>query len=63
LLIAIAVTLFGLNSGADLVTVLGVLIEVLVMVMLVEIGRRTAFWFPCETEKGSLHDLRYRILN
>ena len=35
--IATAVTLFGLNSGAALATVVGVLIEVPVMLMLVEI--------------------------
>lgn len=56
--IATAVTLFGLNSGAALATVVGVLIEVPVMLMLVEICRRTAFWFPREPEKASLLDPR-----
>jgi len=56
--IATAVTLFGLNSGAALATVVGVLIEVPVMLMLVEICKRTAFWFPRQPEKASLADPR-----
>ncbi|MFB2976433.1 ACR3 family arsenite efflux transporter [Microseira sp. BLCC-F43] len=56
--IATAVTLFGLNSGAALATVVGVLIEVPVMLMLVEICKRTAFWFPREPEKATLRDPR-----
>jgi len=43
--IATAVMLFGLSSGAALATVVGVLIEVPVMLMLVEICKRTAPWF------------------
>jgi ACR3 family arsenite transporter len=56
--IATAVMLFGLNSGAALATVVGVLIEVPVMLMLVEICKRTAFWFPREPEKATLLDPR-----
>jgi ACR3 family arsenite transporter len=56
--IATAVTLFGLNSGAALATVVGVLIEVPLMLMLVEICKRTAFWFPRQPEKASLADPR-----
>jgi ACR3 family arsenite transporter len=56
--IATAVTLFGLNSGAALATVVGVLIEVPVMLMLVEFCKRTAFWFPREPEKATLLDPR-----
>ncbi|NJN90360.1 MAG: ACR3 family arsenite efflux transporter [Leptolyngbyaceae cyanobacterium RM2_2_4] len=56
--IATAVTLFGLNSGAALATVVGVLIEVPLMLMLVEICKRTAFWFPRQPEKASLSDPR-----
>jgi ACR3 family arsenite transporter len=59
--IATAVTLFGLNSGAALATVVGVLTEVPVMLMLVEISKRTAFWFPREPQKASLLDPRCRI--
>lgn len=56
--IATAVTLFGLNSGAALATVVGVLIEVPVMLMLVELCKRTAFKFPRNPEKASLPDPR-----
>lgn len=56
--IATAVMLFGLNSGAALATVVGVLIEVPVMLMLVEVCKRTAFWFPRDPEKASLRDPR-----
>lgn len=44
--IATAVILFGLNSGAALATVVGVLIEVPLMLMLVGFCRRTTHWFP-----------------
>ncbi|MDJ0588393.1 MAG: ACR3 family arsenite efflux transporter [Pleurocapsa sp. MO_226.B13] len=54
--IATAVILFGLNSGAALATVVGVLIEVPVMLMLVEFCKRTANWFPRQPEKATLLD-------
>ncbi|MDB9538149.1 ACR3 family arsenite efflux transporter [Anabaenopsis tanganyikae CS-531] len=56
--IATAVMLFGLNSGAALATVVGVLIEVPVMLMLVKVCQRTAVWFPREPEKATLPDPR-----
>ncbi len=56
--IATAVMLFGLNSGAALATVVGVLIEVPVMLMLVEFCKKTAFWFPRDPEKATLVDPR-----
>lgn len=56
--IATAVMLFGLNSGAALATVVGVLIEVPVMLMLVEVCKKTAFWFKREPEKATLFDPR-----
>jgi ACR3 family arsenite transporter len=43
--IATAVMLFGLSSGAALATVVGVLIEVPLMLMLVEVCKRTGHWF------------------
>jgi ACR3 family arsenite transporter len=43
--IATATMLFGLSSGAALVTVVGVLIEVPVMLMLVSICKKTSFLF------------------
>ncbi|MEY4520000.1 MAG: hypothetical protein RLZZ499_2600, partial [Cyanobacteriota bacterium] len=56
--IATAVVLFGLNSGAALATVVGVLIEVPAMLTLVEICKRTAHWFPRQPEKATLLDPR-----
>ncbi len=46
--IATAAMLFGLSSGAALATVVGVLIEVPLMLMLVNVCRRTRGWFPVE---------------
>jgi len=44
--IAVAIVLFGVNSGAALATVVGVLIEVPVMLFLVKICLKTRRWFP-----------------
>lgn len=46
LAVAVAISLFGLNSGAALATVVGVLVEVPVMLSLVAIINRTQHWFP-----------------
>ncbi len=46
LAVAVAIGLFGLNSGAALVTVVGVLVEVPVMLSLVAFANRTKHWFP-----------------
>lgn len=46
LAVAVAIGLFGLNSGAALVTVVGVLVEVPVMLSLVAFANRTQDWFP-----------------
>jgi len=46
LAVAVAIGLFGLNSGAALVTVVGVLVEVPVMLSLVAFANRTRKWFP-----------------
>ena len=40
LAVAVAIALFGLNSGAALTTVVGVLIEVPIMLSLVAIAKR-----------------------
>lgn len=45
LAVAVAISLFGLNSGAALATVVGVLVEVPVMLSLVAIVNRTTHWF------------------
>lgn len=46
LAVAVAIGLFGLDSGAALVTVVGVLVEVPVMLSLVAFANRTQRWFP-----------------
>jgi len=46
LAVAVAISLFGLHSGAALATVVGVLVEVPVMLSLVAIANRTRHWFP-----------------
>ena len=46
LAVAVAISLFGLQSGAALATVVGVLVEVPVMLSLVAFANRTARHFP-----------------
>ncbi|MGE5506999.1 MAG: ACR3 family arsenite efflux transporter [Chitinophagales bacterium] len=50
LAVAVAISLFGLSSGAALATVVGVLTEVPIMLTLVAICKKTKHWFP------SMHD-------
>ncbi len=45
LAVAVAISLFGLHSGAALATVVGVLVEVPVMLSLVYFSNRTRHWF------------------
>ena len=45
LAVAVAISLFGLQSGAALATVVGVLVEVPVMLVLVRIANNTKHWF------------------
>jgi ACR3 family arsenite transporter len=45
LAVAVAISLFGLNSGAALATVVGVLVEVPVMLSLVAVVNRSRGWF------------------
>jgi ACR3 family arsenite transporter len=49
LAVAVAISLFGLESGAALATTVGVLVEVPVMLMLVRIANNTRRWFPKPT--------------
>lgn len=59
LAVAVAIGLFGLNSGAALVTVVGVLVEVPVMLTLVAFANRTRHWFPAEVPpSGALPEPR-----
>ena len=46
LAVAVAISLFGLHSGAALATVVGVLVEVPVMLSLVKFANNTRDWFP-----------------
>ncbi|MEX2130544.1 MAG: ACR3 family arsenite efflux transporter [Pseudohongiellaceae bacterium] len=55
LAVAVAIGLFGLNSGAALVTVVGVLVEVPVMLSLVAIANRTQGWFPAAVPTTDIH--------
>ena len=48
LAVAVAVSVFGLESGATVATVVGVLVEVPVMLTLVRIANNTRTWFPKE---------------
>ena len=52
LAVAVAIGLFGLNSGAALVTVVGVLVEVPVMLSLVAFANRTRRHFP-DADEGA----------
>jgi len=45
LAVAVAISIFGLHSGAALATVVGVLVEVPVMLSLVALANRTRHWF------------------
>ncbi|MFU1836397.1 arsenic resistance protein, partial [Enterococcus faecium] len=45
LAVAVSISLFGLQSGATLATVVGVLVEVPVMLILVKVSNKTKDWF------------------
>lgn len=49
--VAVAISLFGLHSGAALATVVGVLVEVPVMLSLVYFANRTRHWFSGNYQK------------
>ena len=49
--IAMAIAIFGLNSGATLAAVTGMLIEVPIMLLLVQFCIRTQKWFPKKRKK------------
>lgn len=51
LAVAVAISLFGLHSGAALATVVGVLVEVPVMLSLVALANRTRHWFPAASTR------------
>ena len=43
--VAIAIALFGLNSGVTLATVVGVLVEVPIMLLLVSVANKSKLWY------------------
>ncbi|MDO9555695.1 MAG: ACR3 family arsenite efflux transporter, partial [Atribacterota bacterium] len=51
LAVAVAISLFGLKSGATLVTVVGVLTEVPIMLSLVNFSNKTRHWFVSGTKE------------
>ncbi|MDT3686771.1 MAG: ACR3 family arsenite efflux transporter [Pseudorhodoplanes sp.] len=53
LAVAAAISLFGLNSGAALATVVGVLVEVPVMLSVVKIAKATRGWYEQHTPSVS----------
>jgi arsenite transporter len=53
LAVAVAIGLFGLNSGAALVTVVGVLVEIPVMLSLVAFANRTRSHFPVAVDDSA----------
>jgi ACR3 family arsenite transporter len=55
--IAVATTLYGLNSGAALATVIGPLMEVPLMLSLVKLGLRTRHLFPRKKREAPLMTL------
>jgi len=57
LAVAVAISLYGLSSGATLVTVVGVLVEVPIMLSLVRLTNRTKAWFP-ESQPASQPELK-----
>jgi arsenite transporter len=56
LAVAVAITLFGADSGAALATVVGVLVEVPVMLSVCSVCNRTRHWFPPEV--GTVKSVR-----
>lgn len=52
LAVAVAISLWGLKSGAALATTVGVLTEVPVMLSLVAISKKTQHWFPQNWERN-----------
>ena len=52
LAVAVAITIFGPESGAALACVVGVLVEVPVMLSVCSICNRTRHWFPQPAYQG-----------
>jgi arsenite transporter len=52
LAVAVAISLFGMDSPAALATTVGVLTEVPIMLILVKIANNTVHWFPKQSSKN-----------
>ena len=52
LAVAVAISVFGLQSPAALATIVGVLVEVPVMLTLVRISNKTVRWFPAAAKEA-----------
>lgn len=52
--VAVTISFFGLQSGAMLVTVVGVLVEVPVMLSVCNFCNKTRAWFPSESKQKSV---------
>lgn len=65
LAVAVAISLWGINSGAALATTVGVLTEVPVMLTLVSFARKTQGWFPETADtaefRPSAHPVREEV--
>ena len=57
LAVAVAISLFGAQSGAALATVVGVLVEVPVMLSVCNICNRTRHWFDFQKVTASAESL------
>ena len=57
LAVAVAISLFGLQSGATLATVVGVLVEVPIMLLLVKISNNTKSWFVKSGDTNQIENL------
>ena len=55
LAVAAAISLFGFQSGAALATVVGVLVEVPVMLLVVQIANATQHWYQSGKKTRQLH--------
>jgi arsenite transporter len=63
LAVAAAISLFGLNSGAALATVVGVLVEVPVMLSVVKIVKASRGWYEGDTRDATAPNQRRLIDN
>lgn len=56
LAVAVAISMFGVDSPVALATIVGVLVEVPVMLALVRFANKTRHWFPQVSQEGKNYD-------